>query len=110
SLLGAPILMPRVLLITNPAAARCDPDVVRVVCSVLERAGWEVDVVGTTRPGHAGELAAGAVRDGVDVVAVYGGDGTTMQAVQGVIGTEVPLALIPGGTGNLLAGNLRVPP
>jgi diacylglycerol kinase family enzyme len=49
------------------------------------------------------------VREGADVVAVYGGDGTTMQAVEGVMGSEVPVALIPGGTGNLLAGNLRLP-
>jgi YegS/Rv2252/BmrU family lipid kinase len=76
---------------------------------VLAREGWEVDVVGTTRPGHAAELAAEGVRDGVDVVAVYGGDGTTMQAVNGMRGSEVPLAIIPGGTGNLLAGNLRLP-
>jgi diacylglycerol kinase (ATP) len=101
--------MARVLLITNPAAARTDPHVVRTVSTVLEREGWEVDVVGTTRPGHAAELARDGVRDGVDVIAVYGGDGTTMQAVQGLMGSEVPVALIPGGTGNLLAGNLRLP-
>jgi diacylglycerol kinase family enzyme len=101
--------MARVLLIVNPAAARTNPEVARTVSVVLEREGWDVDVVGTTRSGHAMELAREGVRDGVDVVAVYGGDGTTMQAVQGVMGTDVPVALIPGGTGNLLAGNLRVP-
>jgi diacylglycerol kinase (ATP) len=99
----------RVLLITNPAAARTDPEVVRTVSTVLGREGWEVDVVGTTRPGHAEELAADGVRDGVDVIAVYGGDGTTMQAVKGMWGSEVLLGMIPGGTGNLLAGNLRIP-
>lgn len=101
--------MARVLLITNPAAARTDPAVVRTVSNVLGREGWEVDVVGTTRPGHAADLAADGVRDGVDVIAVYGGDGTTMQAVKGMRGSEVPLGMIPGGTGNLLAGNLRIP-
>jgi YegS/Rv2252/BmrU family lipid kinase len=101
--------MARVLLITNPLAARTDPEVVRTVSTVLAREGWEVEVVGTTRPGHAADLAAEGVRDGVDVVAVYGGDGTTMQAVKGLRGSEVPLGMIPGGTGNLLAGNLRIP-
>jgi YegS/Rv2252/BmrU family lipid kinase len=101
--------MARVLLIVNPAAARTNPDVVRTVSVVLEREGWDVDVVGTTRTGHAAELAREGVREGADVVAVYGGDGTTMQAVEGVMGSEVPVALIPGGTGNLLAGNLRLP-
>lgn len=101
--------MGRVLLITNPAAARTDPAVVRTVSTVLGREGWDVDVVGTTRAGHAAELATAGVRDGADVIAVYAGDGTTMQAVKGMRGHGVPLALIPGGTGNLLAGNLRVP-
>lgn len=101
--------MARVMLITNPAAARTNPGIVRTVSSVLGREGWEVDVVGTTRPGHAADLAAQGVRDGVDVVAVYGGDGTTMQAVKGLQGSDVALGMIPGGTGNLLAGNLRIP-
>jgi YegS/Rv2252/BmrU family lipid kinase len=101
--------MARVLLITNPVAARTDPKAVRTVSTVLAGEGWEVDVVGTTRPGHAAELAAEGVRDGVDVIAVYGGDGTTMQAVKGMRGSDVALGMIPGGTGNLLAGNLRIP-
>lgn len=54
-------------------------------------------------------MARQGIESGVDVVAVFAGDGTTMQAAAALIGTDVPLALIPGGTGNLLAGNLRIP-
>lgn len=101
--------MARALLITNPAAARSDPKVIRAVCDVLVRRGVQVDVVGTTQPDDAGTLARRGVRDGVEIIAVYGGDGTTMRAVRGLVGEPVLLGLIPGGTGNLLAGNLRVP-
>jgi len=101
--------VPRALLITNPAAARYDPDDIRAVTRELEREGWEADVAGTTRPREAGGIAAEGVREGADVIAVYGGDGTTMEAVAGIVGTGVPLALVPGGTGNLLAGNLGIP-
>ena len=101
--------MARVVVIMNPVAARTDPNVVRTVSSVLTREGWDVEVVGTTRPGHAAELARAALDDGITRIAIYGGDGTTMQAVSGVVGEEVEFGLVRGGTGNLLAGNLRLP-
>lgn len=101
--------MARALLITNPVAARTDPRVIREVCAVLERRGLRVEVAGTSRPGDASELARRGVAEGVEIIAVYGGDGTTMTAVRGMVGQPVLLGLIPGGTGNLLAGNLRIP-
>lgn len=101
--------MARVLLIFNPVAARANPRVVQTVSQVLGAEGWDVDVVGTTRPEDAGRLAREGVAHGVDTIAVYGGDGTTMQAVRGIVGTGVTLGLVPGGTGNLLARNLRLP-
>lgn len=75
----------------------------------LGREGWKVDMAVTTSPHDAREMAAQGVTAGMDAVAVFGGDGTTMQAAAALVGTGVPLALIPGGTGNLLAGNLRIP-
>ncbi len=101
--------MARVLLIFNPIAARADLRVVDRVARIFAKEGWEIDVEGTSRVGHAEDLARAGVKDGVDLIAVYGGDGTTMQAVAGMVDAEVPIALIPGGTGNLLAGNLRLP-
>jgi diacylglycerol kinase (ATP) len=101
--------MARVLLIANPAAARADPKVLAAVRQVLKRRGLEVEVAETARPDEAGELARQGVRHGCDIVAVYGGDGTTMRAVRGLVGSSATLGLIPGGTGNLLAGNLRIP-
>ena len=49
------------------------------------------------------------VADGAEIVAVYGGDGTTMRAVRGIVGLEGALGVIPRGTGNVLAGHLRIP-
>lgn len=79
------------------------------VAETLERAGWSTQLAVTGGRDDARTLAAQAVTAGVDVVAVFGGDGTTMQAARALIGTEVALGLIPGGTGNVLAGNLRIP-
>ena len=101
--------MRRALLITNPAAARTHPKTVREVRDVLRRGGWQTEVVATGGPGDARRLAAEGVEARMDAVAVFGGDGTTMQAASALVGTGVILGLIPGGTGNLLAGNLRIP-
>lgn len=75
----------------------------------LRAAGWNAELAATTGPGDARRLAAEGVSQGMDVVAVFGGDGTTMQAAAALVGTDVSLGVIPGGTGNLLAGNLRIP-
>ncbi|MBA3260843.1 MAG: diacylglycerol kinase family lipid kinase [Gemmatimonadales bacterium] len=101
--------MIRALLITNPAAARTQARAVEAVMRTLRAGGWEAEVLATGGPGDAKRLAEYGVAQGVDVVAVFGGDGTTMQAAAALVGTEVSLGVIPGGTGNLLAGNLRIP-
>jgi len=80
------------------------------VVAVTKRTGAEVDVELTKGHGDAESIARrGLEGGGVDVVAVYGGDGTMMQAVAGMAGHSVHLGIIPGGTGNLLAGNLGLP-
>ncbi|HJS48117.1 MAG TPA: YegS/Rv2252/BmrU family lipid kinase [Gemmatimonadales bacterium] len=99
----------RLLLVTNPAAARTQPQVVQGIVDLLRDAGWSTEVAATAGPGDARRLAAEGVAEGVGVVAVFGGDGTTMQAASALVGTDVALGVIPGGTGNLLAGNLRIP-
>jgi len=99
----------RALLIANPAAARTAHDSVDAVAKALRSGGWTVEVLATGGPGHARELAQYGVAEQVDVIAVFGGDGTTMQAAAALVGTEIALGVIPGGTGNLLAGNLRIP-
>jgi YegS/Rv2252/BmrU family lipid kinase len=99
----------RALLITNPAAARTQQRAVEAVMRTFRGAGWNAEVLATGGPGDAKRLAQYGVNEGVDVVAVFGGDGTTMQAAAALVGTDVSLGVIPGGTGNLLAGNLRIP-
>ena len=101
--------MARILLVTNPAAARTAALAVQAVMETFRGAGWDAEVLATGGPGDARRLAAVGVEEGVDVVAVFGGDGTTMQAAAALVGTDVALGVIPGGTGNLLAGNLRIP-
>jgi diacylglycerol kinase family enzyme len=99
----------RALLITNPVASRTSPERSDAVSRVFRALGWRIEVVPTAAPGDARRLAELGVREGVDAVVVFGGDGTAMQAAAALVGTEVGLGLVPGGTGNILAGNLGIP-
>lgn len=101
--------MTRALLITNPVAARTEARAVRAVLDTLRSGGWTVDVLATVRPGDARRFAQEAREQACDVVVCHGGDGTAMQIAAGLIGSGIPLGLVPAGTGNLLAGNLRLP-
>ena len=101
--------MARALLITNPAAARTDARAVAAIRETLRGGGWTVEVLATAKTGDARRFAREAGDQGFDVLVCYGGDGTAMEIAAGAVGTGLPLGLVPGGTGNLLAGNLRLP-
>ena len=101
--------MTRALLITNPAAARTDAHAVTAIRETLRGGGWDVEVLATLGPQDARRFAIEARGQGFDVLVCYGGDGTAMQVAAGIVGTGIPLGLVSGGTGNLLAGNLRLP-
>ena len=101
--------MTRVLLISNPVAARTDVRAIAAVRGVLHGGGWTVELAVTTEAGDARRLAQRGRDEGFDAVLSYGGDGTAMQIAGALAGTGIPLGLLPGGTGNVLAGNLRLP-
>ncbi len=63
--------------------------------------GADLTVADTAGHGHATELARDAASAGVDVVAVLGGDGTLNEAAQGLAGSDVALAALPGGSTNV---------
>ncbi len=68
---------------------------------------WEVSI--TRKSGDATRFAGQAIADGADVIAVYGGDGTVMEVSEAVQGGEIPMAILPGGTANLMSLELGIP-
>ncbi len=99
----------RIQIIVNPAAGRQRP-VLSILNRVFKQYGditWDVSI--TNRRGDGRRLAREAVAQGADVVAAYGGDGTVMEVAAGLVGSDVPLAILPGGTGNVMAAELGIP-
>jgi diacylglycerol kinase (ATP) len=58
---------------------------------------------------HAPDCARRALKQGADVIFVWGGDGTVQRCIDAVAGTGAAIAILPAGTANLLATNLRIP-
>jgi diacylglycerol kinase (ATP) len=104
------------LLIHNPNAGgggkarRQELDAAR---RIFATGGIEADLAETTGPGDATEIALRAGNEGRQLVIACGGDGTLNEVVNGLArqqnGHRVPLALLPGGTANILAKELTLP-
>ena len=92
----------RALLVVNPKAtatnARTRDVLIRALASDLK-----LDVVETTRRGHAIDLAREAVDAGIDLLVVLGGDGTVNEVANGLALSPVALAVVPGGSTNVFA-------
>jgi len=69
----------------------------------------DIDLVSTSGPGDATRIAAHAAQDGFNEVIVSGGDGTVNEALQGLAGSNARLGILPTGTANVLARELKLP-
>ena len=76
---------------------------------ILKEAGIETELAPTTSSGHAKEIARHAVEQRRGMLIACGGDGTINEIINGLAGSQVPLALLPAGTANILAKELRIP-
>jgi diacylglycerol kinase (ATP) len=80
---------------------------------ILSSGGIHVELMETRGPGDATEMARRATSEGRQLVIACGGDGTLNEVVNGLAdaqnGRRVPLALLPGGTANVLAKELDLP-
>jgi len=100
-------MVKRGLLLLNPRARR-GRDMAAEVRRQLERAGLEIIERRLSEPSGIGELVR-AEQPAVDRVIAAGGDGTLNAVLQGIVGTGLPLGILPLGTANNLARTLEIP-
>lgn len=98
----------RMLVIANPYATTMSERLTHVVHHALG-GRFDVEAVDTQRRGHATSLSRDAAAEGYDVVVAFGGDGTVNEVANGLVGSETPLAVLPGGATNVYCRMLGVP-
>jgi YegS/Rv2252/BmrU family lipid kinase len=98
----------KVHIIINPASGQPQP-ILNQINDVFYPAGVEWSVSITLKSGDATRFTKQAIAEGVDVVCSYGGDGTVMEVAQAVQGGDTPMAILPGGTANLMSVELGIP-
>ncbi|MEP7363282.1 MAG: diacylglycerol kinase family protein [Acidobacteriota bacterium] len=76
--------------------------------ALLRSLGHAVTELPTERAQHATELARLAIEQSADLIIAAGGDGTINEVANGMIGGDVPLAILPAGTANVLAKEMRL--
>src|SRR5262249_35854040 len=98
-------------LIYNPRAGRIlrsSGDLIRRTEQALREFRHNLTRAPKTRSRPAGAIARSQIERGADLVVVAGGDGTVNEALEGMIGSGVPLAVLPAGTANVLAMEMKL--
>jgi YegS/Rv2252/BmrU family lipid kinase len=95
-------------VVINPASGQPQPllHTVNMVCQELG-VDWDASITKKSGDGH--RFAREALASGVDVVAAFGGDGSVMEVASALMGSQVPVAILPGGTANVMSTELGIP-
>jgi diacylglycerol kinase family enzyme len=94
----------KLAIVFNPVGGSASEEKRNELAGYFQSQGIDVAFCATTpEPGSATTLAKSAVDGGAEVVVAFGGDGTACQVAEALRGSTVPMAVYPGGTGNLFA-------
>ncbi len=95
-------------IIANPSAGQEGLNL-KTVHTVFADFPVEWDLRITHKAGDAQALAKAAVKAGAEIVAIFGGDGSVAETAGALAGTQTSLAILPGGTANVMSVELGIP-
>ena len=98
-----------IVLIFNPIAKKASGRKIAKASHFLRSRGYKAEILFTEQKGHAESLAREAVKKSPSLIIAAGGDGTFNEIVNGIAGSEIPMAILPLGTTNVLAKELGLP-
>src|SRR5947208_7856393 len=97
-------------VVANPVKVKDGGSGQRQIRAALARAGWPAPLwLETSWEDPGGSQTRQAIQAGAEIIFACGGDGTVTACASELAGTDVALAVVPSGTGNLLAANLKLP-
>ncbi len=98
-----------IILISNPAARGASLRKFEAASVFLQERGFDAKILLTEKSGDATRLAEEAVRKKPYAIIAAGGDGTINEVINGMVKSDIPLAILPLGTTNVLAKELGIP-
>jgi diacylglycerol kinase (ATP) len=100
----------RLIILVNPKAGRGKAQrLLRAALQVVRRPGVTAEVQESRDAQHLLALAQRAAAEKPDAIVSVGGDGTHHYVLNGIVGSEIPLGIIPAGSGNDFAQGLGIP-
>ena len=100
----------KIIFVVNPiSGTQGKKAILRWIDERMDKSIHDYSIVKTEYAGHATQIAAAAVNEGIDTVVAIGGDGTINEIARSLVHTSTALGIIPCGSGNGLARHLRIP-
>lgn len=102
--------MRNVFVVQNPVSGtQSSEKVTQLIKTFLNGKGWSFDFHFTKKDEDVAKVVSEAAASGYDLFLAVGGDGTVSMVATGLKDTNLPLAIIPAGTGNGMARDLKIP-
>jgi len=98
-----------IVIIANPAARSSSAGKIEKASSIINEEGFKTEILLTEKSSHAVDLARAALNKNPHLIIAAGGDGTINEVMNGIAGSQTPLAILPMGTTNVLAKELGIP-